>query len=399
MITESKNVNKGKWLVRIQPIDKNTGRRVSWPVEYADTRREAIAKERKMWAKYESGLQITKGNEIFSTSFENYVLSKKGTISPVTFKAWQESARAFKRYFKQTKIKKINTPLINKFAHDYVKRRHTTVSNHSVIATRLIHMRNYFDTIAGTVVESNPVPKQALKQFFRKSEFTIGQEQYLFTDDELKAIKEKIKTDLQRLPVYNSNARLAIWVEAETGMRPEEVQALRFKNLVKEDGYWTFRINDSWSDYCGSFNGSLKARPHGFSRSVLPLSKELVSNIKNFQEKQKYFLRDYDLKNKNGLIFLNLHNYRFSTLNRPISQSGMRNMFKQICKELKIKPGSKKLTLYSFRHTICTKLANKPGISYPWAASKMGHSLSTFMKTYVGVDKDINRKMMQKWLA
>ena len=37
---------KNKWQIRIQPIDKVTGKRISCPVEYTDTKKEAISLER-----------------------------------------------------------------------------------------------------------------------------------------------------------------------------------------------------------------------------------------------------------------------------------------------------------------------------------------------------------------
>ena len=79
-------------------------------------------------------------------------------------------------------------------------------------------------------------------------------------------------------------------------MRPGEIQALKFKNITTEDGYSTFKINDSWSDYARRFNGTLKARPKGYSRYCLPISQELVDFINAYKKQQKEFLYEDQVK-------------------------------------------------------------------------------------------------------
>lgn len=120
--------------------------------------------------------------------------------------------------------------------------------------------------------------------------------------------------------------------------------------------------------------------------------------MQDYRERQKLFLKEHKIHNKNDLILLNLRDYQFATMGKTLSQSGINNMLRKICKKLDINSKNKKISLYSFRHNICTKYANKPGISYLWAAERMGYSLATFMKVYVSVTKDVNKEMMKTWV-
>lgn len=132
---------------------------------------------------------------------------------------------------------------------------------------------------------------------------------------------------------------------------------------------------------------------------MLPLPNDVVKLIQKYKAKQDQFLMDHQLSNPHDLLFINLHDYKCADLERPLNQRSLNDMLKCICRRLKINGGNRRLSLYSFRHTICTKLANTPGMSYPWAADKMGHSLQMFMNTYVGLDPDISRKMTNLWVG
>ena len=398
-----KKVEKGKhvgqWKVRIQPVDKITGKRLSFPVKYVDSKKEAVKLERELWAEYENGLNPSDGTAIFADEFQKYVDRRAKTISPVTLKAWQGSADDFKTYFGKAKINQITTALVSEYAHKYVDEHHATVSKSSTIAKRLIHMRNFFKTIVGKTIKENPVPEGALKLFFKQSDFTVPQEWYIFSSDQLESIRNLIFKDLQHASVMNWSSKLAILIESYTGMRVSEVQALKFNKVVFEDSAWTFRINNSWSDYEKSFTGALKARPKGYSRTVLPVPQKLIILLQKFKNKQEDFLKKHDLDNPLDLVFINIHDYKASATDQPVNQRSINEMLKNICDRLNIKADGKLLSMYSFRHTICTNLANTPGMSYPWAAEKMGHSLQMFMNTYVGIDPNMNQQMNKLWVS
>lgn len=391
--------HKGEFRIRIQPVDPTTGKRVPIPIEFADSKNEAKQKEQAMWDDYRANLHLGASDAVFADSFQSYVNKRAETISPVTLKAWQDSANAFRAYFGKAKVKDITTALVSQYAHNYVDKHHATVSKSSTIGKRLIHMRNFFHSIEGKGVDKNPVPEAPLKVFFRQSQFSIGKDWYIFTDRQLDSIRKLIEADLATSPILNWGSKLAILIETYTGMRVGELQALKFSNIVFENAEWSFRIDNSWSDYFRGFNGSLKARPKGYSRLVLPVPEKVINLLKRYKSKQKAFLKEHDLATSSDLILINLHDYKKNNFKEPIKQKSLNDMLKAICKRLNIKSNGKRLSMYSFRHTLCTKLANTPGMSYPWAAQRMGHSLNMFMNTYVGVNSDVNRRMTKLWVS
>jgi integrase len=57
----------------------------------------------------------------------------------------------------------------------------------------------------------------------------------------------------------------------------------------------------------------------------------------------------------------------------PIDQRGLNELMRKICKKVGVKNNDLRVSMYTCRHTVATKLANIPGISYPWAAYRLGH--------------------------
>ncbi|MCT6892236.1 MAG: site-specific integrase, partial [Lactobacillus sp.] len=141
-------------------------------------------------------------------------------------------------------------------------------------------------------------------------------------------------------------------------------------------------------------NGHLKSRPKGAKRLTLPISEALYQMLMTFKEKQAKVLQEYGLDNEQNYILLVLTTYNLCELGMPIDQHSLNDMIRSICKKIGVDNGGLHVSMYTCRHTVATKLANIPGMSYPWAAYRLGHSLKTFMKVYVHVDQDKNEDML-----
>lgn len=394
--------HKGQWQVRIQPVDRITGKRVNFKAEFCNSKTKAKKLEAEMWQKFENGFNYQKANDKFSDAFSKYVKKhiSDGYWSINTQRSWEYSERVFKIYFPKVTLQNMNQELIRNFARQYVKDHHSSASENAVIAKLLTHLRKFFKPLVGRYFEENPVPERPLTKFFRKDEIVSKQKYHLLTNNEYNKLTTTIKKNLNICSPTKSVSKLAVWIGLETGMRPQEIQALKWDNLVtnKTNGY--FIIDNSWNSSSNSLNGHLKSRNIGESRKTLPISNDLKNILLSFKIIQHEFLNSKGIKNKNNFILLNLNNYKKSYSGIPVDQHRMNDMLHVLGKKADIKIASnERWSMYALRHSAATKLGNTPGMSYPWAASRLGHTLSQFMKTYVHVDQDINEKMENKWLA
>lgn len=396
-ITNKSSKYYGKYRVRVQPMVH--GIKVSVPVQYTTTEQKAKKLEKKLVADARSGFKYAGSNELLTDAFSAWVQHQVDLDrwSTVTEKSWRFTERMVKQYCQGLRINNCNEDTMRKFIHDYVKDRDVTVAAHSSADRLLQQMRTYFLTLEGVSIRKSPIPKKALDFFFRKDRQSIVKDKYVLTDQEFDGFKQLIKHELADLPVNNCVGRLALWIEAETGMRPQEVQALQFEDLTEEEGHWVFKIHDSYSELQQKMNGHLKSRKIGEWRFTPPISKDLYEFIRSFEKEQAKFIEEKQLGNPDHLICLCLADYRLARLSKPISQRSMNDLLKKLCRKVGVNNGNRPLTCYTLRTTTGTRLARLGDYSY--ASDRLGNSLAVYMRYYVKPLDNGYRNLMDRYLA
>lgn len=392
--------NAGKYRVRIQPTDSRIGKTIYIPSKIVEGKRKAKLLEQQMLANFHSknSSDFNNINKTLVEGLEEYIRIEHESgrwADATTFKDWKYAVKLVKNYFGKMKIKDVREKDIRNFARNYVVTHHTTVGPQTTVDWMLQILRSYFTTLKDDGLQKNPVPMRPLSKFFRKDEMTVPLQKYVFSNKEIKELQTKIINELPNIRINYWTTRLAILIALDTGMRPQEIQALKWTNIVSDNEYKVFSINNSWNEKARQLNEHLKSRPRGFSRLTLPLSEPLLQLLKQFHQGQMDFLKEQNISNFNNFILLNIKDYRLCEMGYPITQKGMNDMLKKQCKLNDIDGNGLRLSMYTCRHTVATKLGNTPGMSYPWAASRLGHSLKMFMRTYVHVDQDRSANMLK----
>lgn len=372
--------HKGAWRVRRQLVDPITQERVNLPVQYLKgTKREADA----LWTKLGEDYLNAKCARVdqtrpFLESFESYVTEMSSSWTKVTLDQWEFTLNCIKTYFsKPTRpVKDITFSDIRTFIRAYQKDRNLIPSKNGTLDRRLRHLRQYFLAVDVTPC---PVPRNPLKKCFAVREMTRAPKQEVFTEDQIKSLKKLIALDLHKLAVRNWGSRLFILVMLETGMRPEEVEALRWSSLEKDGAYYVFKVVDAWSEKSKTFTGCLKGRMRGETRLSLPISNETYQLLTLYHEKSHQLLVYAGIKD-NTLIFPVLTDYRRAAEGAPLGQASIRQVLKALCARARL---SGTAHLYTCRHSVATLWANKPAVSYPWLASRLGNSTQVLLSTYV----------------
>lgn len=163
---------------------------------------------------------------------------------------------------------------------------------------------------------------------------SIPSRKYVLTNKEIQLLKDQIYGNIESSKMNYCTTRIAILIALDTGMRPQEIQALKWSQITNDGKFKVFRINDSWNEKEKHLNGHLKSRPHGESRLTLPLSEPLLQLLNKFHYRQLELLKENRLTNSNDRILLNITDYHLCGLGYPITQKSMNDMLKQLSKKV-----------------------------------------------------------------
>lgn len=404
-------IYKGQWVVRIQPMVN--GKRTSI-TKRTDSKLEAQKIEIDLKLKYATYrprkiiVPAITEDSLFLPSFTKFVERRAHSITATTNRSWSYALRLISEYLKyngdqKIALKNLDKDYFNDFAHWYIATHpNASVRKSTVIDITLAHIRTFFESLLDkSVLSINPIPRGYLKEYFRASDFSVGRKWYLFSKEEFNLLRKELIKEYESSNVANSVSKLAILIDTYLGLRPEELQVLKFDQLVKYQGNWTFKINDSWSESQKKPNGALKDRPKGAYRYCLPIKDErVIKIIQEFHVRQTEYLEQFGLENTSGYIFLNLHNYRAlaSVVQTPIVQNSLNDMLKKACEKVGIRNSKDTvLAMYSIRVYLSTLLGSDNRISNVYACQRMGNTIQVFLSTYVKESKESYKENSEVW--
>lgn len=199
----SSGKNEGKYRVRIQPTDNETGKTIPVPsrVTKTSSKREAKQLEEQMWVEYRARQEIDLDvlNQPLAQALNNYVEEERASgrwSSVTTYDNWKYTVKLVSRYFGKKKVKDIKEKDVRNFAGNYVKIHRTTVAPHTTVDRQLQNLRGYFLTLKDLGVLRNPVPMKPLSKFFRRDKMNVPSQKYVFSSNEVQEIKNEIYKNL-----------------------------------------------------------------------------------------------------------------------------------------------------------------------------------------------------------
>ncbi|MHA5112435.1 tyrosine-type recombinase/integrase [Oenococcus oeni] len=383
----------------IQPRDQNDysgKKRVSMYSKWQSTLIQAKKDETDLKIDCHHKLEITNQHiNINMTVYQAYKLYyrqvRENGSEALTVLSWETTGKFLEKYFDRIKIKDLSENLIRKRCLNYASGK--SHSKDSSISKHLIHLNAFLSyCVKKRILDSNPIPTSYMGQWFgrgvRKKMIEMNKNKVgvrVLEPSEIKSIRNYFKINLHENDPSKNVSKIAIMIDVFTGIRPQEIQALRPSDMIFSTDHdkTAFHISDSWNNKDKFFNHRTKT---GTDRNTLFLPNWATKKLVGFLDQRDKYLKENGFQPNDQPIILNLSNFRYTERSMPLQQTTMNQELRKICCELKLKEN--KISLYWLRHTVSSQLAGMVNGKYEIAADLMGNSIDTFLARYVHPQKE-----------
>ncbi|MFT8878349.1 MAG: tyrosine-type recombinase/integrase [Oenococcus sp.] len=388
-----------KFQAYIQPRDSNDysgKKRISMYGKWRSALIQAKKDEtdlKKMWLqKIKETNQHVNANMLVYQAYELYYEQvRKNGSEALTVSSWQTTGKFLKKYFGRIRIKDLSENLIKKISLNYASGK--SHSKDSSISKHLIHLNALLSyCVKKQILYANPIPTSYMGQWFgrgvRKKMIEISKNKVgirILEPSEIEAIRNYFKTNLHENNPSKNVSKIAIMIDVFTGLRPQEIQALRPSDMIfsADHRQIAFHISNSWNNKDKFLNHRTKT---GTERNTLFLPEWATHKLVDFLSQRDKYLKENGFQPNAQPIILNLSNFRYTERSMPLEQTTMNQELRKICCALRL--SKTKISLYWLRHTISSQLAGMVNGKYEIAADLMGNSVNTFLTRYVHAQKE-----------
>ena len=331
---------------------------------------DATAAAADIESKLAKGLRVTSKDILLSDHFEQWMnVYKKGKVSNVTFKKYQNTLMNIKKYYSTDTIKNLTRTSyqekLNKFAED-----HADASVERFNIQIRASLRN--------AVDEGAIPYDFTQRAVIKGHAPSVKEKDKFLNyHEFEQLMNLAAKKLD--PRFAS--RFMLVVAGATGLRFAELLGLTWDRVDLDHGVIT--VDRTW-DYIDT--KAFAPTKNEQSNRKISIDNKTLEIMKDFKNAQSEIFKSLEIKPEYDFVFYNAKE-------GLISNNAVNKKLKELLRQLSI---DTPLTIHGLRHTHASVLIFK-GINIMAVSKHLGHkNLGVTMETYSHAIKELEEREDEK---
>lgn len=331
---------------------------------------DAIAAAADIESKLTKGLRVTTKDIFLYDHFEQWMnVYKKGKVSNVTFRKYENTLMNIKKYFPSDTLKALTRTSYQAKLNDFAL-KHADASVERFNIQIRASLRN--------AVDEGIIPFDFTQRAVIKGHAPSVREKDKFLN--YREFEQLMNLAASKLdPRFAS--RFMIVIAGATGLRFAELLGLTWDRVDLDHGVIT--VNRTW-DYMDT--KEFAPTKNEQSNRKVPIDKKTVRIMKDFKSAQKQLFTGLGVKPKFDFVFYNAKE-------GLISNNAVNKKLKELLRQLEIETP---LTIHGLRHTHASVLIYK-GINIMAVSKHLGHkNLAVTMETYSHAIKELEEREDEK---